>query len=353
VEHVQKAEESKGKVLDVAVRDIGESLYVDILIATDRRHTDLIQKIMSKEIQTLSMGCVADFTICTKCGNVASDETQLCPCIRYSKGTTFLDEKGQKQIVAELCGHETQEPNGGNKFIEASWVENPAFKGAVLRNLLNYDAVKDTPNVESILAQPPSIWVEPSKVASLHKHHSVSVKAEDWGSFDFGGDSGDSGDSSNPGAEDGKEEPKPKSELDKIDEEISQYFVNKMTTKLKKQMDEALDKDKSKDKGDSMKPNDNVIKEASMKAIKAYIQASKNLSNEDFIKGLNTLYSSFGKDIKDVSRVAYKVASLNKVSKEQIKGVIRVFKANTGRIPTKQEFSAIIELSRILLNRKS
>lgn len=135
VEHIQIPEMSKGKIIDAAARDIGESVYVDLLIATNRRHRPLISAITSGQLQTLSMGCQVEHTTCTKCGNVAYDETQLCNHIRYFKGNDWIDEWGKKRKIAELCGHITDEP-GSVKFIEASWVANPAFTGAVLRSIL-------------------------------------------------------------------------------------------------------------------------------------------------------------------------------------------------------------------------
>ncbi len=136
VEHLQIPELSKGKIIDAAARDIGDTIYVDLLVATDLRHQPLIRAIESRQLQTLSMGCQVQFTICSKCGNVAQDETQLCPHIRYLKGNTFIDGLGRVRKIAELCGHVNAEP-GSVKFIEASWVANPAFIGAVLRNILS------------------------------------------------------------------------------------------------------------------------------------------------------------------------------------------------------------------------
>jgi hypothetical protein len=83
--------------------------------------------------------CISLFTACTKCGNVAADDAQLCPCVLYDgKLSTFIDETGREQILAEVIGH-VSVPNS-NQFIEASWVRNPAFRGAVRRNILNPDA---------------------------------------------------------------------------------------------------------------------------------------------------------------------------------------------------------------------
>ena len=120
VEHVQIEELSKGRVIDAVLRDVGESLYVDILVATDKKHTDLVEQILSGNMNAMSMGCSVDFTICTKCGHVAKDEAEMCNHIKYEKGNTFFDEQGHKHRVAELCGHHDEGDTAGVTFIEAS-----------------------------------------------------------------------------------------------------------------------------------------------------------------------------------------------------------------------------------------
>jgi hypothetical protein len=142
-EHIQLKELSKGFIADAVARDLGHTVYVDILVATERRHQKLIQDILSGEMGSMSMGCLSLFTICNRCGNVAADDSVLCPCIMYlGKGNKFADEEGVEHPVAEQVGH-ISVPNS-NTFIEASWVKNPAFKGAVRRNLLNPDEVSET-----------------------------------------------------------------------------------------------------------------------------------------------------------------------------------------------------------------
>jgi len=135
LEHVQIPSLSKGKIIDAALRDVGEALYTDILVATDRSHDKLIQKIMNGDLNAMSMGCICDYTICSKCGNKAVDEVQLCSCIRYAKGNAFIGPDGHQRKIAELCGH--RDDPGSVRFIEASWVANPAFRGAVTRNILS------------------------------------------------------------------------------------------------------------------------------------------------------------------------------------------------------------------------
>ena len=145
LEHVQIPELSKGKVVDAALREVvvgkgkdGKDIvtyYVDILVATERKHKDLVAKIEHGEMTTLSMGCKIAYSICTKCGNKAIDETQACDHVRYEKNNTFYDEAGIQRKVAELCGHES-DPDSVT-FIDASWVKNPAFTGAVIRNVID------------------------------------------------------------------------------------------------------------------------------------------------------------------------------------------------------------------------
>lgn len=145
LEHVQIPELKKGKVIDAVLREVpigkdieGKELstfYVDILVATERKHKELVKKIESKQLTTLSMGCRISFSLCSKCGNKAIDDTETCDHIRYEKNNTFYDENGIQRKVAELCGYHS-EPDSVT-FIDASWVVNPAFTGAVIRNTVD------------------------------------------------------------------------------------------------------------------------------------------------------------------------------------------------------------------------
>lgn len=98
LEHVQLEELSKGRVIDAAARDIGDSLYVDILVATDKAHRELIASIRNKELGTLSMGCSIDFSVCTKCGHVAADEPAMC----FPPDTMVLMADGSYLAIEEV-----------------------------------------------------------------------------------------------------------------------------------------------------------------------------------------------------------------------------------------------------------
>jgi hypothetical protein len=145
VEHIQQPEFSRGKVIDVALREVDlgmdsegkpdTTLYVDLLIATSWEFPDMCQKILSGEYNAVSMGCLIQYSKCSRCGNVAHDEAEQCEHIRYYRKNSFYDELGRKRIIAEICGHK-DDPDSV-KFIDASWVRKPAFTGAVLRNIVS------------------------------------------------------------------------------------------------------------------------------------------------------------------------------------------------------------------------
>ena len=177
LEHVQVEDLSKGRIIDAVARDIGDSLYVDILIATSRKHRDLVAAIQNGKMGTLSMGCTVDGTICTKCGHWAADETEMCPDIKYAKGNIFIDDEGKRHRIAELCGHDSIDPTGGVQFIEASWVETPAFTGAVMRNILEPTPIVAS-RVSRILSEPPAAWVEGAqrRVAYSSEGHKATAE---------------------------------------------------------------------------------------------------------------------------------------------------------------------------------
>lgn len=181
VEHVQIPELSKGKVIDVALREVPftkkdgkdlTTLYVDILIATNRSHKDLIQKITAGEYNATSMGCLIKYSQCSQCGRIAEDDTQACNHVRFFKNNYFYDPNGVRRIIAELCGR-SEEPESC-KFIDASWVRKPAFEGAVLRNILDVgndnqdvsEKLKDVINIPSFAPQQGMLLRAASEAAS-------------------------------------------------------------------------------------------------------------------------------------------------------------------------------------------
>lgn len=138
--HVQVPEESKGTVLDAAARYVNvpgtnlKSVYVDILVATDRKHTTLCKEIESGMLNTLSLGSVVKFSTCSKCGKRSYTGSDYCKHLLHERRHPFVDENGITRAIGEICGHRDMPES--NYFIEASWVNDPAFCAAVKRHHL-------------------------------------------------------------------------------------------------------------------------------------------------------------------------------------------------------------------------
>lgn len=140
LEHYQNSKAAKGHIIDSVLRKIQITpetfvYFVDLLVATDLAHEDLVYKIRNEKLRYLSMGCITDLVICSYCGKKVVDNGDFCQHLQYNKGQFIPDEDGIPRRVAELCGHQSL-PNGGVKFIEASWVAVPAFPGASLRTIV-------------------------------------------------------------------------------------------------------------------------------------------------------------------------------------------------------------------------
>jgi len=152
-EHVQVPELSKGKILDAVVRPLryrnkkgqqADVYWCDILVATDRKHSQMVRRIEAGELGTMSMGCVANICVCSKCGREFTDDQENCYHLDHELMSYFKGDDGEMHIVAELCGRTYIDEKGNKvgdpdsmKFIEASWVERPAFRGAVLNHFVS------------------------------------------------------------------------------------------------------------------------------------------------------------------------------------------------------------------------
>lgn len=325
VEHVQIENLSKGRIIDAVARDIGNSVYVDILIATDRKHKDLVKAIEDGKMSTMSMGCSVDFTVCTKCGNVAVDETEMCNHIKYQKGNTFFDEQGRQHRIAELCGHHTLDPTGGVTFIEASWVATPAFAGAVMRNILTPTEMSDAAvkQAQTVLNTPPKEWLDDDRLAKAANF------TAGWDDEESGGD-------------EAEEDASPIQELeDKI--------VSKILEKARKRIEDDLGTG-AKDVADSsMEPNDTLQREAALNTYLIGLQAIVNTSTKPV--DLVNRVASYNKDNNievpvEIYRSALKIGSTNKYS--SLPGFLRACANALGRKPSLTEAKALIRLGKLI-----
>jgi hypothetical protein len=353
LEHVQVEDLSKGRIIDAVARDIGDSIYVDILVATDRKHASLVEDIEAGRLATLSMGCSVEETICTKCGNVAVDETELCECVKYAKGNMFLDERGKRHRIAELCGHESLDPTGGVTFIEGSWVASPAFTGAVMRNIITPDSLttKAALRVQEVLASPPPQWVGDAqrKAASelIAQEHAVVGRVTDRRTaFDFGDPTDDGGDAapSAPSAPKG-------GPLDDLEDRVTQDMIDRVEKRIRDEMDKRPPR-KSPEESTSA-PNDTLIKEASRKVAREAYAASvaalaKTASSDaDLLNKVAVLDAHFG--VRVPVPVYRTVLSVGSVSKHgSVEGFLKVCRDTVGRPLSQGESRALVRLGRVL-----
>lgn len=371
VEHVQVEDLSRGRIIDAVARDIGDSIYVDILIATDRKHADLVEAIESGKMSTLSMGCTVDGTICTKCGHWAADETEMCPHVKYEKGNTFFDEQGRKHRVAELCGHKTIGPTGGVQFIEASWVGNPAFTGAVMRNILE-PTVEISRQAAAILALPPTEWSKDAarKAASRASEGPVvgrvSKPARTGGFFagwdEGGGEEGGEGEAAPTPAAPAA----PANPLDDIEKELETTLLDRVKKKIKERMQ---GEEAAKVPEDSTSTNENLNKQGHLAAsegmgcnrsnkqatLRVYRVSISSLmrtasSDVEFVNAVAELNAATGINIPvPLYRAALKVGSTT--SYPGVQEFVGACRVALGRMPTPAEARTLVRLGKLLTSR--
>jgi hypothetical protein len=371
VEHVQIEDQSKGRIIDAAARDIGDSVYVDILIATNRRHASLIRDIESGRMGTMSMGCSVTETICTKCGNVAADETEMCEHVKYGKGQYEYDQRGNKFRVAELCGHETLDPTGGVTFIEASWVAVPAFQGAVMRNILQPDSINlDTRSqMHRVLSEPPRQWTanedEIAKAArdmsdvSFEGSKTAAELAEERrqarlaqltappGDDAGGGMPGMPGMPGDPG---GGDDADPMKDLE---DAVEKYVLDKIKKKLRDKMQGDDEEDESSPAELETSTNENVNHQAARTKLAAGTEALLRIARSDveLIDGIARLERSHDIEVsRDLYRTALRVGSTD--GHPSLDKYLARCAEVLGRKPQTGEAKTLVRLGRILSLRK-
>ncbi len=156
LDHVQIPSLSKGKILDAVLRQVqhkaknggvADVWVVDLLTATNRKHTKLVGDIESGKLNTLSMGTVASVCQCSFCGKRIGDGDKNCEHLDNHLRKR-LSDNGKQYIVSELIGAMDEKTGEYIKdscnFIEASWVQHPAFAGAVVNYFIENEQMKQS-----------------------------------------------------------------------------------------------------------------------------------------------------------------------------------------------------------------
>jgi hypothetical protein len=345
VEHVQIEEQSKGRILDACARDIGDSVYVDILIATDRKHRGLIGSIQSGELGTLSMGCSIDFSQCTKCGHVAVDEADMCQHVRYEKGNYFYDEAGRRHRIAELCGHRSVDPTAGVRFIEGSWVGIPAFGGAVLRTILTpgeltTDQLK---KAQALILNPPRVWSSEALHGIAKAATLLATAAKSKQGFDFGGDDDDDDDDSGGGGDD-------KTTIEQLEDVATEEALRRMKKKIREDINPPETVDETKE----TITDENVNRQAAHRrwvggVYRDTLETITKMASSDaaLINGIAEVNNAFGVNVPvEVYRAALRVGSTTRHN--SVQGYLRACGRAMGRAPTFGESRTLVRLGNLL-----
>lgn len=336
LEHVQIEKLSKGRIIDAVARDVGDSIYVDILVANNRKHQDLCEKIESGELSTLSMGCSIDGSTCTRCGHWAADETEFCDHVRHEKGNYFYDDNGVKCRIAELCGDESLEPTGGVKFVEASWVGLPAFEGAVARNVVGLGTSKK----KSAVAD----RIERAFGAPLPEIGTGAFqKAARMGGF--GGEPEEEESAPPPPSSEKNESP-----LSDIQNEIQEVVLDEVRDNLKT---EITKKKIEEQVAPSDSPNDSIVKQAHARGVKAAYEASvramvkTSSSDADLLNRVATLNEEIGISIPvSLYRAALRIGPRN--THRDLPAFLKTAGNVLGRPPSNNEAVTLVRLAALL-----
>jgi hypothetical protein len=151
VEHVSIPEFSKGKCLDAVAwvvekqyngyKEPVPTVFVDTLIATNKKkHPLVVKKIITGVLNSVSMGCDILWSVCSRCGKeIEEGYDEPCDHIKNELGKYYIDKKGIKRRVAELCGRPGVRDSCS--FKEISLVSRPAFLWARLHGFVEYGDV--------------------------------------------------------------------------------------------------------------------------------------------------------------------------------------------------------------------
>lgn len=300
--------------------------------------------------------CSVTETQCTKCGNVAADETQMCEHVRYAKGNYEFDAQGNKYRIAELCGHHTLDPTGGVTFIEASWVDVPAFQGAVLRNILQADQLNagTSDRVRSVLASPPPEWTTVDqgiqKAARLSDAVASPIDVSDnelmrrLGQFP-----------PMPGAPPGGAPPaEEKDPLEEIEDKLEKVLLDRVKKRIEKKLrqDDAEEDQKGSAPELATSSNENINHQASLQRQAALASGAAALvriarSDVELLDGLARLNLSHGIKIsRDLYRAVLRIGSTDGYPslEKYLQHCVEVL----GRQPTTGEAKTMVRLGRIL-----
>jgi hypothetical protein len=271
-----------------------------------------------------------------------------CDHVRFEKGNTFYDDNGQKFRVAELCGDESLEPNGGVTFIEASWVEIPAFTGAVARNIVSVDTKSDpekkTAQKIQRVFESPATKVDPNAMRKAASERMADMFDEDPSTTE----------DIPPAAETPTAPSSEVSPLHGIQDEIKKFILENVQEQLRTELQKTKIEDQTLPPSDT--PNNTVVKQAAafrlagMKraysaSLREIIATSK--TSADLLNRVATLNQEIGISVPvSIYRAMLKVGARN--SYPDVNLFLRAASKALGHQPTPIQARTMIRLASLL-----
>jgi hypothetical protein len=150
---------ARGRVVAARYIENGRDKYVETVMEVDALNFPrLAAEIHNGGLDSVSMGVEAGFTICSFCGNKATDVFDMCDHVKFHKGSHLPDPRtGQPKLVYEDC-HKLG-------FFELSYVFDPADETAVVSQVIVADKrVADNQFIKREGARP----IDPSQEVFVH-----------------------------------------------------------------------------------------------------------------------------------------------------------------------------------------
>lgn len=121
---------ARGRVVAARYVENGRDKYIETVMEIDAMRFPMLgEEIRTGGLDSVSMGVEAGFTICSFCGNKATDVFDMCDHVKFHKGSHLPDPKtGKPKLVYEDCFK--------LGFFELSYVFDPADETAVVSKVI-------------------------------------------------------------------------------------------------------------------------------------------------------------------------------------------------------------------------
>lgn len=124
---------ARGRVIGARYVENGADKYIQVIQEVDAQKFPVLAKeLLESGLDSVSMGCSAERTICSYCHNVATGMFDMCEHVLNSKGRTLKRQAANGQMEDVLVYEECRDLG----FFELSYVFDPADETAVVSNLV-------------------------------------------------------------------------------------------------------------------------------------------------------------------------------------------------------------------------